>query len=120
MNRNESRMQNFMASMAIMTQAMPMVGSYDFHWVLDGLNDHKRTLIVDVGGGSGHALEVIHKATPGLPLERCAVEDLLPVVEEAKRLAKGDLKRTQFIEADFHKGQPIKGRNYQCHILNSS
>jgi hypothetical protein len=115
MNRNPEKMKNFMVSMEVMAQKMPTTGSYDYSWVMDG-KFSDRTLVVDVGGGKGHALEAIAKATPGLAMERCAVEDLEVVVTEAKAIAQGALSHAQFVAADFHKEQPIKRKRRPCSI----
>ncbi|PNY29510.1 Demethylsterigmatocystin 6-O-methyltransferase [Tolypocladium capitatum] len=109
MNRFPERKANFMASMAAMTGRIPTTGSYDFSWILDEMSDAgDRALVVDVGGGSGHALQAIAKATPGLPMNRCVVEDLEAVVEEVKATATGDVKEAQFVAMDFHSKQPVK------------
>ncbi|POR37888.1 Demethylsterigmatocystin 6-O-methyltransferase, partial [Tolypocladium paradoxum] len=109
-NRSPERKANFMASMAAMGSRMPMTGSYDFSWILDKMSDAgDRALVVDVGGGSGHALQAIVKATPGLPMNRCVVEDLEAVVEEAKATATGEVKQAQFVAMGFHSQQPVTG-----------
>ena len=110
-NRDPARMAVAMASMATVAAKMSMTGTYDFSWVVSELGrlDKNRTLIVDVGGGKGHAVEAISRATPGLPTSRCVVEDLADVVEEARRSAEDVLKEAQFVAVDFHKEQPIKG-----------
>lgn len=110
MSCEPARMQKFMASMTAMATLMPTVGSYDFAWVVEaGKAEPERTLVVDVGGGKGHALVAISEATPALDLERCVVGDLAPVVEEARGLAKGKLQNAQFVAMDFHNEQPVKG-----------
>lgn len=110
LNRNKERMANFMTSMVAMAQRMPVTGSYDFSWVAARAKDsNERTLIVDVGGGKGHALEFICETTPGIPTCRCAVEDLPVVVDAARKEAKGSLAEAQFVSMDFHSEQPIKG-----------
>lgn len=110
LNRDQERMANFMTSMVAMAQQMPVTGSYDFSWVAaKATESSERTLVVDVGGGKGHALDVICKATPGVPTGRCAVEDLPEVVDAAKKEAKEALAEAQFVPMDFHSEQPIKG-----------
>ncbi|KAK7433353.1 hypothetical protein QQZ08_000293 [Neonectria magnoliae] len=111
MHRDKPRMASFMTSMAAMGKILPMVGSYDFRWLLSKAEETKdRALIVDVGGGQGHALEAIFHATPGLPASRCVVEDLPDVVEASKAAATGELAKAQFIAMDFHAAQPVKGK----------
>lgn len=111
-NRNPERMAAFMASMVVMGSRLPMTGSYDFSWVVDKMDeDADRALVVDVGGGQGHALRAIAQVTPRLPLGRCVVEDLKEVVQEAKVTATGDMKEAQFVAMDFHSEQPVKGKS---------
>ncbi|MBE3041920.1 hypothetical protein IMZ48_04925 [Candidatus Bathyarchaeota archaeon] len=110
MGRDPARMKKVMASMAAMATLMPTVGSYDFGWVVEvGKEEPGRTLVMDVGGGRGHALAAIADATPGLDLERCVVGDLAPVVDEARGLARGALQKAKFVAMDFHNKQPVKG-----------
>jgi hypothetical protein len=109
-NKNPEQKAIFMTAMLAMASRMPMTGSYDYSWVLEKFEESpSRVLIVDVGGGKGHALEAIHKVTPGLPMKRCAVEDLQEVVDEAKATAKGELVDAQYVGMDFHSEQPVKG-----------
>ena len=110
-NRDPVRMHNFMISMAAMATRMPTIGTYDFGWVVEAgsKGDATRKLVVDVGGGKGHALEAIGKATPGLSMDRCVVEDLPAVVEEAEKLAEGELAKAKFVGMDFRTEQPVKG-----------
>ena len=108
-NSDQEYKENFMLCMVAMASKTPTAGSYDYSWVTaKGETEPSRTLVVDVGGGHGHALRDIATATPGLSLGRCAVEDLAPVVEEAKRTAAGGLEKAQFVTMDFHAEQPIK------------
>ncbi|VUC30245.1 unnamed protein product [Clonostachys rosea] len=108
MNRSPERMKNFMVSMVAMSQKLSITGSYDFSWVLDP-KYKERTLIVDVGGGKGHALQAIHDITPGLPMDRCVVQDLDVVVAESQKVAEGPLSQAQFNASDFHQAQPTNG-----------
>ncbi|KAF7556981.1 hypothetical protein G7Z17_g1040 [Cylindrodendrum hubeiense] len=111
MHRDQSRMASFMTSMVAMAKNLPVVGSYDFSWLLAKAKESDdRVLVVDVGGGQGHALEAIFQATPGLPANRCVVEDLSEVVEAAKAAATGQLASAQFITMDFHSEQPVNGK----------
>lgn len=114
LNQNPETMKNFMVSMVAMSQRLSITGSYDFSWVLSP-KYQERTLIVDVGGGKGHALQAIYDVTPGLPMDRCVVQDLDVVVIESKKVAEYPLSQAQFVASDFHKGQPINGRNRNPH-----
>ena len=110
MNRDPAKMQNFMVAMEAGGHILSTAGVYDFGWVVEeGKGDPERTLVVDVGGGKGHALEWILEATPGLDLGRCVVEDLKAVVDEARESAEGELKKSNFVAMDFHSEQPVKG-----------
>ena len=110
MNRDPARMNDFMITMVAMGSRLPILGSYDTKWILaEAAKSNDRILVVDVGGGKGHALKVICDATPGLPVERCVVEDLEVVVQEAKAQAEGAMSRAQYIAMDFHEEQPVKG-----------
>ncbi|KAK2592521.1 hypothetical protein QQS21_009796 [Conoideocrella luteorostrata] len=110
LNRDPEFMSIFMVAMAAIASVMPTVGDYKFDWVVSKASDApSRPLVVDVGGSKGHALQAIHDATPGLDMSRCVVEDLKPVVEEAKAIATGALRDAQFVSLDFHTEQPVKG-----------
>lgn len=110
LEKNPEYLANFMASMVAMASRSPVLGSYDLGWAVSKAEeDPSRTLLVDVGGGKGHAVEVMCKATPSLPPSRCVVEDLPEVVEAAKQTAEGVLADVKFVNMDFHSEQPIKG-----------
>lgn len=110
LDRNPEHQANFMASMVAMAAKSPVIGSYDLSWVASKAEeDPSRTLLVDVGGSKGHAVQAICKATPSLPPSRCAVEDLPEVIEAAKESAEGVLADVKFVNMDFHSEQPIKG-----------
>ena len=110
MNRDPERMKAFMQSMSMMEKILPITGMYDFAWTKEVVEkDAERVILVDVGGGKGHAVREITKENPFLPTERCVVQDTPLVIEEAKRLDDPELKGVNFIAHDFHKEQPVKG-----------
>ena len=110
LNSDPAAMSVFMDCMVAMTHMHPMVGSYDFSWVAaEAARSPERALVVDMGGGKGHAVKAIAQATPGLVLNRCFVQDLDEIVQEAKTTTDEDLKHVQFIVADFHVEQPVQG-----------
>lgn len=110
LNRNPEQLANAMTSMAAFAMRSPVISSYDLSWVVAKAEEQpERTLLVDVGGGKGHAVEVICKARPDLPPSRCAVEDLSEVVAAAEKAAEGLLADVKFVTMDFHSEQPIKG-----------
>ncbi|KAF7552917.1 hypothetical protein G7Z17_g3958 [Cylindrodendrum hubeiense] len=109
-NMYPERKANFMISMMAMASKTPTTGSYDFSWVLDQAHESpERALVVDVGGGKGHALQAICEATVGLPMNRCVLEDLQAIIDDAKATATGDLTEAQYVSMDFHSEQPVKG-----------
>ena len=111
MNRDPARMKNFMVSMAAMEHTWPVLGTYDLSWALSQAEKSPhRPLVVDVGGGKGHCLKDIVKATPGLPMERCVLEDLPEVLGEVQKLEDPALRGARLVTVDFHKEQPVKGR----------
>jgi hypothetical protein len=118
LNSDPAGMAVFMTSMVAMSHMQPMVGSYDFSWLLaEAAKSDDRALVVDVGGGKGHAVKAIAQATPGLPLSRCVVEDLDEIIQEAKATADPEMSQVQFVVMDFHKEQPVKGAsNKRCAI----
>ncbi|KFH40298.1 Demethylsterigmatocystin 6-O-methyltransferase-like protein [Hapsidospora chrysogenum ATCC 11550] len=109
LNSDPAGMAVFMTSMVAMSQMQPMVGSYDFSSLIaEASKSDDRALVVDVGGGKGHAVKAIAQATPGLPLSRCVVEDMDEVIQEAKATADPEMSQVQFVVTDFHKEQPVK------------
>ena len=111
LNADPKGMAIFMQSMVTMSHMQPTVGSYKFDWAVEeAAKSPERKVVVDVGGGHGHAVASIGKAVPALPLERCIVQDLPEIVEEAKKTAQGDLAKAGFMAMDLHKEQPIKGK----------
>ncbi|KAK4496887.1 hypothetical protein PRZ48_011336 [Zasmidium cellare] len=99
------KMLNFQRGMAMLVDAAPVTGVYDFsQLVKDGEKD--RMVLVDVGGGTGHCVEAILKAHPDIPAERCMVQDLGHTIEHARQsetLPKG----VQLLEHDFWTPQPV-------------
>lgn len=106
------KVANFMKTMAIMGARISTVGKYKFDWVLaEAEKAPERTVLVDVGGGNGHAIKAIAKAMPGLPVERCVLEDTEVVLEESKAgFEDSEIGRPEFIATDFHKEQPVRGK----------
>ncbi|OTA69355.1 S-adenosyl-L-methionine-dependent methyltransferase [Hypoxylon sp. EC38] len=106
--------EQFGFAMQAMTDHMwPYTGAYDFTWVGEYATvNPERTLIVDVGGSFGHALRANLVKFPGIPPSRCAVQDreeMIPIIREAHE-SDAIMKDVQKVAADFHKEQPIKGK----------
>lgn len=109
LNQNPEMLANSMAAMTAMATKTPTTGTYDFSWIVAKANsDPGRVLVVDVGGGKGHALQAICEATPGLPMNRCVLEDQDLVLDEGKASARGTLNDVQRVALDFHSEQPVK------------
>ncbi|OAA38611.1 O-methyltransferase [Metarhizium rileyi] len=109
LERSSEKKKMFMLAMQAMADKHGMTGNYSFEWVVNKVAESPdRPLIVDVGGNNGHALESIVEAT-GLPMDRCVLEDLEPVLEVVKSEANGPIKQAQLVALDFHAEQPVKG-----------
>ncbi|KAF4922818.1 Methyltransferase fsa4 [Colletotrichum viniferum] len=107
---NPQRMKRFMAAMDLLQKFIPLVGMYDFSWVKSKLAEDKdRVILVDVGGGKGHAIKAILNENPFIPAERVVLEDRDEIIEEVAALTEPELKGVQLQVHDFHKPQPVKG-----------
>lgn len=110
-SRDRARMADFMLGMTTFEEAYPIIGSYDFGWaVAAAAKDDKRAVVVDVGGGKGHALKEICAKTEGLDVGRCVLEDLPAAVEGVRREDDPELRGVKLIGMDFHTEQPVKGK----------
>lgn len=108
MNRSPEMKRTFMLAMQAMATRHGIIGDYSFEWVVDkAAESPDRPLVVDVGGSKGHALEAIVEAT-GLPMERCVLEDLEPVLEMVRSQVDGPIKQARLVALDFHTEQPVK------------
>ncbi|CAM1502734.1 Fc.00g075100.m01.CDS01 [Cosmosporella sp. VM-42] len=109
MNQDPERMRAFMMAMKTAETMMPMTGLYDYSWVREKLcEDDSRTVLVDVGGGKGHAVQAICEENVWLPKERCVVQDREDVVEAAKALDVEELRGVKMMAHDFNTEQPVK------------
>jgi len=108
--RDPVRMRAFMLAMQLLEANYSFLGSYSLHWaVARAGEDPSRKMVVDVGASRGHALKAIVKATPGLVMSRCVLEDLPQVVDTVKAEGDEDLKEAELIGMDFHSEQPVRG-----------
>lgn len=107
------RMQRFLRAMGPIEEKMPISGIYDFGWVVEYARENAsdRPLFVDVGAGRGQSIKAIHRENPGLPLERCVLQDRAEVVEAVRKLDDEDMRLVQKQVIDFHKEQPVKGES---------
>lgn len=109
MNQDPERGRIFMEAMKTAEAMMPMTGLYDYTWAKDEVvNNEERVVLVDVGGGKGHAVQAICDENGWLPRERCVVQDREDVVEQAKAM-ESELKGVKMMAHDFNTEQPIKG-----------
>ncbi|KAK2024514.1 O-methyltransferase [Colletotrichum zoysiae] len=110
-HQNPTRKRTFMRSMTAMGSVAPVCGLYDFSWIAGALKceDTERVLLVDIGGGNGHALRSI--CASGVPLNRCVLQDLNAVISEvAKAQDMACLNpRLNLMAIDMHKEQPVTG-----------
>ncbi|KAK2020473.1 S-adenosyl-L-methionine-dependent methyltransferase [Colletotrichum zoysiae] len=106
-HQDPKRKRTFMRSMTAMGSVAPVCGLYDFSWMAEALpyEDSKRVLLVDIGGGNGHAVRAI--CASGIPFHRCVLQDLDVVISEVAE-AK-DLSGLHLVSIDMHKEQPVKG-----------
>lgn len=66
-------------------------------------------LVVDVGGGFGHELEMMRKECPDIPAERMVLQDRPNVIEEITRLDPPESRGVRKMAHDFFAEQPVKG-----------
>jgi hypothetical protein len=118
LQRDPEWMPRFMKTMKPIEEKMPIAGIYDFGWVVKVAQENptsNRPLFVDVGGGGGHAIKAIHDEFPGLPLNRCVLQDRPEVIEAVKSLDDADMREVQKMVIDFHEEQPVKGVESPSH-----
>ncbi|MBE3045157.1 hypothetical protein IMZ48_21910 [Candidatus Bathyarchaeota archaeon] len=85
---------------------------YDFGRLVDKARaEPGRAVLVDVGGGKGHSLAAILRDHPGLPRERCVLQDRGEVIEAVEEVNDPVLSTIRKMAADFHTDQPVKGRH---------
>ncbi len=116
LNSDNEQLRGFMLTMTAMEAWSPARNPYDFGWVAkhaaaDAAGE--RVLLVDVGGGRGHALARILKENPGIGRSRCMLEDLKETVEEVEKEGREELEGVRMVGMDFHAAQPVK-RRFLC------
>ncbi|KAG7285515.1 hypothetical protein NEMBOFW57_010144 [Staphylotrichum longicolle] len=111
-NSDPERLAGFMMTMTVMEAWAPARNPYDFGWVAQhpaaAKDGAERVLLVDVGGGRGHALGRILRENPGIEGRRCVLEDLKEVVGEVERERGEGLEGVRLVGMDFHAEQPVK------------
>ncbi|KDN66958.1 putative O-methyltransferase [Colletotrichum sublineola] len=103
---DQSEKEEFMRAMTALDRMAPIIGVYDFAWITRALNqtNNDRTVLVDVGGGSGHAVQAICQSID-LPLGRCVLQDKEPVIAKVKEM--GNLPGLKLMPIDMHEEQPV-------------
>jgi hypothetical protein len=114
LQRDPARMARFMPAMQNIESRMPIAGIYDFSWLVELAKKDagsEKPLFVDVGGGQGQAIKAIHHEFPGLPLERCVLQDRPEVIGMVEKMEDPELKLVKKMVIDFHKAQPLQGKS---------
>lgn len=117
LNADPVQMRVFMDAMTAVGKDVPLmgpiVGLYDLALLAEPVaaSPPERTLLVDVGGGRGHAITALC-AAPGSPLtpDRCVLQDVAPVIAHVRadtNTSQG-LAGTTLQAIDFHKEQPVR------------
>ena len=118
LSSNPARLNRFMKAMASTSSSIPIAGIYDFSWLVDTVKENPnldRAVLVDVGGGMGHAIKAIHGEFPQLPLGRFVLQDTPDTVEAGKALNEPELAQIQRLAINFHKEPPVRGRSQSRH-----
>ncbi|KAH6688484.1 O-methyltransferase [Plectosphaerella plurivora] len=119
LNADPYQMRVFMEAMTAVGKDVPLMGPITGLYDLSRLaapaaaSDPARTLLVDVGGGKGHAITALCSA-PGSPLttDRCVLQDVPPVIAAVSAdttTTSAALAGTTLQAIDFHKEQPVRG-----------
>lgn len=109
--RFPKRQSKFNTSMATLDEVLPVMGMFDFEWIVKNASKvaDDAALIVDVGGGKGQALQQIRKHHPNIPAERCVLQDRPVVIDEVNSLDQPGLRGVKTMPHNFFEEQPVKG-----------
>ncbi|KAK4447337.1 O-methyltransferase [Podospora aff. communis PSN243] len=105
-------LKRFTDGMAIIESMSPAVtaGMHDFSWLVKKAEQEpERTVFVDVGGGKGQCILTIHTEFPGIPLNRCVLQDRPEVIKAVETAGDPKMAEVQKVAIDFYVEQPIKG-----------
>jgi hypothetical protein len=103
MAQNPERFHAFQAGLAHAVSTIPVTGFYDFGKLY---TDDDRCILVDVGGGAGHAIQRILQAHPILSPGKFVLQELKEVLSKAENELDKDVVR---MEHDFFTPQHVKG-----------
>jgi len=109
-------LRRFTDGMAIIEGMSPAVtaGMHDFSWLVKKAEQEpERTVFVDVGGGLGQSILTIHHEFPGIPLDRCILEDRPEIIQAVEAAGDPKMAEVQKVVVDFYVEQPIKGMSLQ-------
>lgn len=97
-----------MQALNTMEQNLPITGMYDFSWVDEAAaKEPQRTILVDVGGGKGHAILALAKEYPVIDVKRTVLQDRLEVIAEVDKIDTVPGART--MAHNFYTENPVKG-----------
>jgi hypothetical protein len=96
--------------MAVVDRYLSTAGLYDFSRLVDeAKKSQDRIVLVDVRGGLGRALKSILHDFPGLPIERCVLQDRPEMIERRKSMADDSLSGVQLRNIDIIKDESVEG-----------
>lgn len=98
------RFQRLFGSIA--AKLRPFTGVYDFGR-LATIDDSERIVLVDVGGGQGHAITQILEVHPNIKPEQCVLQDRKEVIASARE-ESGLPSGVKCMVHDYYTPQPIK------------
>lgn len=96
-------------SMQSLDTLLPVNGAYPFALIAERAGDvaPDAALVVDVGGGRGQAIERMREECPGIPAERCVLQDTAEVIADVGERA--GLEGVRRMVVDYFEEQPVKG-----------
>ena len=110
MAQHPERLSAFQSGLSHLSNTTRLTGFYDFSKLgVEG----DRPILVDIGGGTGHAILRILQAHPELPPSRFVLQELREPVEQAKSVLPEEVN---VMEHDFFSLQPIKGKLGSLHL----
>ncbi len=96
----------FNKGMKLQEPFLPTLGMFPFESIKDEVQaEQDRPFIVDLGGGRGHMLEIIRKATEGGYGARMILQDTPEVLEN---IPADDIPGIERMAHDFYTPQPVK------------
>ncbi|KZL79320.1 o-methyltransferase [Colletotrichum incanum] len=105
---DQGKKEEFIRAITALDRLAPIISVYNFSWIAKASTkaNNDRVLLVDVSGGSGHAVQAICGSI-GLSLQRCVLQDKEPVISRVEEV--GNLPGLKLMSIDMHKEQPVQG-----------